>query len=390
MQLLQKENLILEKQVHSYQTAIAQKDSKGEYDPMATRPQPPGQAQPGYSDYDRVPVQYDQYGRPINNMAATNQNPMGMTNQMGGMNTMGQMHNNSRDPYGNTTGMQQTNIGGPGVGGPSMGGQDRGLPNHSSAYDTGYSKNDLGMQDPYDQRSHQSRVSGSGGGGGGVYSQDGSLPVPADRNPRSRSADPASHYVSPVPERRPNRRNSTAGAEYADFLEQSPNSRYNRHTSVNDGYRSDSGYRSDTMGKNSDPRGYNDHYNGKDGRPRPSMRSGKPSDSRSDYGDYYSERRPKQSYERDRDIDAYSDRSHKSSGGSRSARSQPIGDSRRNNMLNSNVPTGRASYAGYENEHIPHDNGRPGSSYPNTPRTGSRGGYSRGMEDRRAMENGPR
>ena len=375
MQLLQKENLILEKQVHSYQTAIAQKDSKGEYDPMSTRPQPPGQAQPGYSDYDRMPVQYEQYGRPMNNLPV-NQSTMGMTNQIG-MNNMGSMHNN-RDPYSNGNVMHQSNTGGPGIGI-----QDRGIPNHSSGYDAGYSKNDLGMQDPYDQQprsSHQSR---------GVYPQDSGLPVPADRNQRSRSADPSGHYVSPVPERRPNRRNSTTGAEYADYLEHSPNSRYNRHTSVNDGYRSDSGYRSDTMGKNSESRGYNDHYS-KESRPRPSMRSGKPSDSRSDYGDYYSERRSKTSYERDRDIDAYSDRSHKSSGASRSARSQPVGDSRRSNMLNSNVPTGRASYAGYENEYLPHDNGRPGSSYPNTPRTGSRRGYNRGVDERRPMENGPR
>lgn len=370
MQLLQKENLILEKQVHSYQTAIAQKDSKGEYDPMATRPQPPGQAQPGYGDMDRMhnSNQLDAYGRPINNMGL-NQNNMGLPNQMG-VNSVGSM--NSQNAYPGS---------GMGVAGHGMGMQGHGGMGKNTGYDTGYTdgRNDLGAHDPY-ERQHQPRP----------YPQDGvgGLPVPADRNPRSRSADPTGHYVSPVPERRPNRRNSTTGAEYADQLEQSPNSRYNRHVSVNDGYRSDSGYRSDTMGKSNDPRDprYNEHYT-KDGRPRPSMRAAKHSDSRSDYGDYYSERRHKPGYERD--IDAYSDRSHKSSGGSRSARSQPIGDSRpRNNILNSNVSSGRASYAGYENDYLPQDNGRAGSSYPNTPRTGSRGGYSQG--DRRPMENGPR
>lgn len=364
MTLLQKENLILEKQVHSYQTAIAQKDNRGEYEPsqMTSRPQPPGQAQPGYGS-DTLP------DRPHNAQDTYYRQPMPQ-NHMGAA-AMHQMDN--QYPQANmgmhTAGMQ----GNPGS-----------MSQNHTGYDTGYSRNELGIPDQYDRQ--QPRNHGMDGN---------SLPVPADRGPRSRSADPgAPSYFSPVPERRSsNRRNSTTGAEYADYLEQTPNSRHNRIANNYDGYRSDSGYRSDTMAKPNDPR-YNEHY-GKDGsRPRPSMRTSKPSDSRSDYGDYYSERRSKTSY--DRDVDVYSNHSHKSSGaksstGSRNGRGQPVGDNRRtNNFLNSTSSTGRASYAGYENDYLPPD-GRAGSSYPNTPRTSAAhrgGGYQR-HDDRRIMENVP-
>lgn len=387
MTVLQKENLILEKQVHSYQTAIAQKDSKGEYDPshMATRPQPPGQAQPGYGDsqMDRklsgMADPYYRGGIPQHNHMGSNvPNHMGsnlsnhtgpnLPNQMGG--NVSLQHNGQY--------VQSNMASQPGIG--HMGNMVQGshltsAQNHVG-YDPTFGGNELSTQDPY---GHISR-----------NQMDGNcLPVPVDRG-RSKSADPSGYYNSPTPDRRPtSRRNSTTGSEYADQLEQSP--RYNRSLMNNyDGYRSDSDYRSDVMGKPNGPR-YNEHYSKHSSRPKPSMRTSKPSDSRSDFGDYYSEQRSKVGY--DRDMDTYSERSHKASTGGkgRTNRGQPVGDSRRSNMLNSTGPTGRASYAGYDSDYMPSESGRSGSSYPNTPRSsvGQRNTSYPRSDDRRPMENGP-
>ncbi|XP_067948446.1 uncharacterized protein [Watersipora subatra] len=366
MSVLQKENLILEKQVHSYQTAIAQKDSKGEYDlnQMAPRPQPPGQAQPGYSDThsERTPnTMQDPFYRNINSP----QNQLGASSPH---------QSNGQYSYSNT-GMQTPGL--VGQGGTQQGIHGHMMPNQVG-YDTGYSRADQNMHDPYDRQHGRGQMDGS------------SLPVPGTRGPRSKSADPSCY--SPVPERRAaNRRNSSAGGEYTDYLEHNPRQSSKMLANNYDGYRSDCDYRTDHMAKPNGPQ-YNEHY-GKDGtRPMPSTRTSKPSDSRSDYGDYYSERRSKTSYERD--FDMYSDRGHqatisKSGSGGRS-RSQPVSDGRRN-MLNSTMPTGRASYAGYDSDYVPSDNGRGGSSYPSTPRSsmGQRGTAYHRADERRLMENGP-
>lgn len=368
MTVLQKENLILEKQVHSYQTAIAQKDSKGEYDPshMATRPQPPGQAQPGYGDthMDRVP---NNMSDPYHRGSLMPQNQLGLNS----LQPNGQYaHSNSAMSTPGASGQMSA----------VTGFHTPGLQNHMG-YDAGYFRGETNMQENYDRQPVRSHMDGGG------------LPIPGNRGPRSKSADPsASGYYSPTPERRPaNRRNSATGTEYADHLEQNP--RYNSRQLTNnyDGYRSDSDSRADILSTPNGPR-YNEQYGKEGNRPRPSMRTSKPPDTRSDYGDYYSERRSKTSHERE--IDEYSDRSYKSKGGNgnRNGRNQSVGDGRRNNMLNSTIPTGRASYAGYENDYMASDNSRGGSSYPTTPRAsvGQRNvAYHQRLDDRRPMENGP-
>jgi len=347
---LERENLTLEKEMHSYHTTIAQKVSKGEYDPniMAPRPQPPGQAQPGYGEtqLDRLHgiTPQDQLHRGMN-----------MTSNQINSNPMNQLST----PY-----SQHSNLG------SGMVSQ-----NHTN-YDAGYSRNELGVADAYERQSR---------GYGGMDS----MPVPADRGHRSRSADPSgSHYYpSPVVDRRAgNRRNSTTGAEYADLLEQTPNNRYNRGMYSNtSGYQSDSGYPMEATEKGGEGR-YNGHYTQGSGRPRPSTRSSKPSDSRSDHGDYFSESRTKASYDRDLNVYGYNKFGGKHSIGNAGVRPQMANDGRRS-MLSSATPTGRASYAGYETEYIPSESGRTGASYPSTPRSTSiqrGGGYPRGIE------NGPR